>query len=545
MKGWLVAGACVVVVGAVAAGVAAGTGGSDAERASDAPDTIVYNGRIATLDERGSNVEALAIRDGVIVASGSNGSVRGMAEDGTREIDLEGRRVLPGLIDGHLDGVRMGSEACFSRSPRFDAIFKRTDALKDVADRAQRTPAGRWLFQLDPGWGVTQFDAPGMLTLAELDAIAPSHPVYLQAAGFEGGQLNTRAMRTLRLTARSPGVEPDANGRPSGQVTGAADRRARRAIEAELAKLSADERESCTRHLVRELNRRGLTAWDDAGADDLQVVNRLHRAGELNARIRVNFDDVSPDQVGGIGDETLRIGGVGSAVLAPGARGVYPPREYRRILNELAAGEWAFEHRGARATTQQGMLADWERVNARRPITDLRWRILAPGGGPGEPNVDALARLKDLNAGVVPTDGNVVGASSEHPPYRRIYESGTRACLGTDGPYAPFVNLWYVVSGKTYDQHRGGVVADQRLDRRQALELATRRCDWFMGLDGRVGALEVGRFADLIVLSGDYFEVPVDQIRTLTSVMTMVGGRVVYGEGAFAELDSTASTIAR
>ena len=184
-------------------------------------------------------------------------------------------------------------------------------------------------------------------------------------------------------------------------------------------------------------------------------------------------------------------------------------------------------------------MEDWDAVNARTPITELRWRMLHPGGGPGEPNADALSRLKDLDAGVVPTDAGVNGDSA-FPPYRRIYDSGVRACLGSDAPggapYAPFVHLWYAVSGQSSVPNRGGVAEDERLTREQALELATRRCDWFMGLDGRIGSLAPGRLADLIVLSGDYFRVPVDQIRTLTSVLTMVGGRVVYGEGGYASL---------
>ena len=286
MRAWLVAGAGVIAVAALAAGVSAGTGGTDAERASDAPDTIVYNGRITTLDERGSTVEALAIRDGEIVATGGDDAVRDLAEGDTREIDLQGRRVVPGLIDGNLHGVRMGSTECFSRSPRLDATFKRTDALLAIADRAQRTPAGRWLFQLGAGWHVEQLDVPGMLTRQELDSLAPSHPVYLSAAGFDGGQLNSLGLRVLGMRAGDEGVARGPGGRPTGQVTGTADARARAAVEAQLARLGVDEQEACTRHLIRELNRRGLTAWDDGGGD-YAAVNRLHRAGELNARVRL------------------------------------------------------------------------------------------------------------------------------------------------------------------------------------------------------------------------------------------------------------------
>jgi len=536
MKGWLVAGACTL---AVAGGAAAALGTGD-QSTSDAPDTIVHHGRITTMDGRGSTVQALAIRGGEIVAAGGDAEVKGLAGDETRLIDLGGRRVLPGLIDGHLEGVRMGSSSCYSRSPRFDALYKRSEALMDVADRAQRTPAGKWLFQVGGAWSIVQFDSPGMLTRAELDAIAPSHLVYLQATGFPGGQLNTPAMRKLGLEVGDPGVVRDSSGNATGQVTGVANARAIRAIGVELSRLTLDEQESCTTHLIRELNRRGLTAWDDPGGDlGYEAVNRLHRAGELNARIRLNFP-LDAIQVSEVGDETLRIGGVGPGVLRPGAKGVYPPGAYRRILQRLSGRELSFEHGGTRATTQHGLVAEWEQVNQRHPITDLRWRMLHPGAGPTEPNPDALARLQALNAGVVPTDMAVTGGRS-HPPYRRIYESATKSCLGSGGldgaPYPPFVHLWYAISGLTYDPNRGGVAEDQRLTREQALAMATTRCDWFMGLDDRVGALAVGRLADLIVLSDDYFKVPVDEIRTLTSVLTMVGGRVVYGEGRYEQLE--------
>ena len=194
--------------------------------------------------------------------------MKDLADGETRLIDLGGRRVLPGLIDGHLEGVRIGSSACFSRSPRFDALYKRSEALMDVADRAQRTPAGKWLFQIGGGWNVAQFDSPGMLTRAELDSIAPSHPVYLQGTGVAGGQLNSRAMRKLGLARRRPRrrARLDRQGDRPGHR--APPTRARcRAIGAELATLTLDEQEACTTHFIRELNRRGLTAWDDPGGD--------------------------------------------------------------------------------------------------------------------------------------------------------------------------------------------------------------------------------------------------------------------------------------
>ena len=125
------------------------------------------------MDGRGTTVQALAIRDGEIVATGSDERIRALAGSDTRQIDLGGRRVLPGMVDASLRGVQMGSTECFSRSPRLDGVYTRAEALRTVADRAQRTPAGSWLAAIGRGWNVAQLDTPGMLTKAELDSLAP------------------------------------------------------------------------------------------------------------------------------------------------------------------------------------------------------------------------------------------------------------------------------------------------------------------------------------------------------------------------------------
>jgi predicted amidohydrolase YtcJ len=175
-----------------------------------------------------------------------------------------------------------------------------------------------------------------------------------------------------------------------------------------------------------------------------------------------------------------------------------------------------------------------------RPIADLRWFMLHPGSGPANPTQEIFDRLRALGAGIVLTDSGVRGGAS-HPPYRRAYESGTETCLGTDAlnasPYPPFLNLWYTISGKTQLPGQPGVVPEQRLTRMQALEMATRKCGWFMDLEDEIGSLKVGKRADLIVLDRDYFRVPVDDIRTLTSVLTVVDGEIVYADGQFAGLD--------
>src|SRR5262245_54430292 len=168
----------------------------------DAPDLVLYNGKISTVDLNDSTVDAVAIRDGKILATGGNGSILALAKQGTQVIDLHGRRVLPGLIDGHLHGIRMGSYFCFSRSPRFDPIFTRSEAIANVALKANQTPAGKWLFQIGGGWHVNQLDVPGMLTKAELGDAGPHHPVYLHGTGFTGGQVIREVLQVLGLYPR-------------------------------------------------------------------------------------------------------------------------------------------------------------------------------------------------------------------------------------------------------------------------------------------------------------------------------------------------------
>jgi hypothetical protein len=536
---------------------------------NDAPSLVLYNGKISTVDAAGSTVDAIAIRGDKVLATGRSGPIRALAGRGTREINLGGRRVLPGLIDGHLHGIRMGSYFCFSRSPRFDPIFTRTAAIANVALKASQTPVGKWLFQIGGGWNVNQLDVPGMLTKAELDGAAPNHPVYIQGGGFTGGQVNSRGLTALGLGPGSPGVVLDASGQPTGQLTGAANTLATRTIGAELKTLTLDEQDACTVDFVRELNKRGLTAWDDPGGNNpfsptgipdpvirgdngYQAINRLHREGRLNARVRFSFscfgtiigkpcvDLNTPNAVSTVGDDTFRIGGVGEEVMNTTA-GIYADPEYKEILEYLAKNEWEFEHHATAGGTQEAQVRSWERVNQIHPITELNWRTLHPGDGPTHPTADTLARLKALNAGVVPTDTNVdVVNTTDHPPYRRIYESGTEACLGTDAlnvsPYPPFLTLWYTISGKT-TTGGPGVAADQRLTRLEALRFATEKCDWFMDLDGKVGTLEAAKYADLIVLSDDYFTVDEADIKHLTSVLTVVGGRIVYADAEFAALD--------
>ena len=249
-----------------------------------------------------------------------------------------------------------------------------------------------------------------------------------------------------------------------------------------------------------------------------QAVNLLYRQGRMTTRVTFNLSCFGPDAVIGVecvkrhtfnaisrlGDDMLRLSGIGEDVLQVGPDGVYPEEDYHEILVHLAKNDWKFQHHATAESTQHSMVDMWEEVNeTEAQMDDLGWVMLHPGEGPEDPSQEVLDQLASLGAGIVPTNPGGRGGGTSHPPYRRIYSSDAESCLGTDAlnasTYSPFVSLWYVHSGKTYVPGQAGVVPEQRLTRTEALEMATKKCGWFMELEDKVGTLEVGKYADLIV----------------------------------------------
>ena len=549
------------VVVAMAAQSGSGGGGGEA-----APDLVLYNGKVSTVDENDSTVEAVAIRDGEIVATGRSGSVRGLARRSTELVNLRGRRVLPGLIDGHLHGLRNGYH-CFSQAVRLDTVFSRSDALAAYEAKAAELEDDPWILTT-PGWTVRQLDEPGMLTLEELDAAAPDNPTWVQGFGFQGVQVNTRALEVVGLEAGMPGVELDGSGNPTGRLTGEAMAKAGAAVIEQIDALSIDEQAQCLADFIDTANGLGLTAWNDpegnqfpfnpegacrefgVGLHGHQPVLELQRRDRLDARVAFhqmnNFEGLAGvradtrNAIGFIGDDKVRYLGVGEEVLCPGNEPPPDAEEYLEISRHLAANRLSFENHASDSETQEAILDAWEQADEVHPIEDLHWTIAHPGEDNVGPTEETLDRAARLGIGMTPSDGGALGRD-EHPPFRRILESGTRMCLATDAmnvaPYPPFVRLWYAVSGDTFDPDVPGMPPDQRLTRTQALRAATAECAWNLDQEGRLGSIEPGNHADLIVLNDDYFGVSTERIRDLRSLLTVVDGDVVHASGNFAGLE--------
>jgi len=521
---------------------------------ANAPDLILYNGKISTLDSKNTVVKAIAIRDGKVIASDDqSGRIKALAGKDTTVVNLNGRRVLPGLIDGHLHGMREGYH-CWTQVVRLDLVTSRAQALAMYAAKAAELPDGKWIWTTFGGWSVTQLDNPTIFTFAELTAAAPANPLWITGGGFAGPRVNQAALDALGLVPGSPGVVLDGSGNPTGQLVAPATTAANQAILAQLDQLGIDGEADCLEDFIAEANSRGLTAWKDAGGNDApwgtgagineglhveEGTMQLYREGRLDARIAYHdihgFGDFArlraqtANALGFLGDDMLKY-------LGPGEDSMVTQPEYLDIVRWSAEKRLSVEtHVGG---SIDGILSAFEDADGIYDVGELKWRIAHPGNG--QPSDSQLDRAQALGIGWALTI-SPVRTGGTGPRYKTTMENSAHMCLMTDAmnvaPWAPFQTLWYVTSGQTLVPGVSGVPEDQQLTRMEALRHATVECGWFLDLEGKLGTLENGMLADMIVLDKDYFTVPDNDIKDIKSLLTVVDGRIVHADGPYAGLD--------
>jgi predicted amidohydrolase YtcJ len=543
----------VVVSTAVIAGAVPGIGGSETvPNVAGAPDLLLYNGKISTVDADNTQVQAIAIRNGAIIATGSDGAIRPLAKQHTKLVDLKGRRVLPGLIDGHLHGMRE-SYHCWTQGVRLDLVTSRAKALAMYKAKADELADGRWIWTGSGGWSLAQLDDPTIFTFAELNAAAPKNPVWITGGGVTGPRVNQAALDALGLTLGSPGVDA------TGRLTGAASAAANAAIVAQIDQLGVDVEADCLADFIKEANMRGLTAWKDAMGNQApwssmgsinqglhvdESTRQLYRTGKLNARIAYNnMSDAYganalahslaalENAIGFEGDDMLRYLGPGEDFMATQGQ------DYVDYAKFSAGKRLSVEtHVGGPI---DAILSGMEQANAVYPVGRLKWKIAHPGNG--QPDDAQLDRAKALGIGWSLTFSSV-RTGGAGPRFKSVMNNSAHMCLATDAmnvaAWAPFQMLWMVTTGKTLLPGVNGVPTEERLTRTEALRHYTTEGAWFMNQEGRLGSLEPGYHGDLIVLSDDYFNVGDDMIKDLKSVLTVVDGRIVYSDGTLASATS-------
>lgn len=539
-------------------------------------DLILRNGRITTLDPQKPEVTALAVRGGEIAATGRDRDIMALAGPQTKVIDLNGRRVIPGLNDSHTHLIRGGLS--YNIELRWENVPSVVDALAMLKRQAANTPAPQWV-RVVGGWSEFQFAERRMPTLEEINEAAPDTPVFVLHL-YARALLNCAALRVLgigRDTPNPPGgeIERDARGNPTGMLIARPSALILYSTLAQGPKLPRADQINSTRHFMRELNRLGVTSVIDAGGggqnypDDYEVIQHLHDEGQMTLRIAYNLFAQKAGQEltdyerwvqmtsPGAGDAMLRMNGAGEnlAWSAADFENFLEPRpdpapvmeaELEKIVELLATHEWPFRIHATYDETIDRFLTVFERVNGKTPfkarfiidhaetITPRNIeRIRALGGG-----IATQHRMAFQGEYFVGRYG--AAAARATPPIREMLATGLPVGGGTDATrvasYDPWVGLHWLTTGKTV----GGMHLfddGHLLTREEALAIWTTGSAWFSGEETRKGRLAPGMYADLAVLSDDLMTVPDDWIRSISSVLTMVGGKIVFAAGAFSDLD--------
>ena len=530
--------------------------------AQPAPDVILVNGKIVTVDERFTIAQAVAIRGDRILAVGTTAEITRMATPETRRIDLRGRTVIPGLIDNHIHLLR--AAATWTREVRFDGIDSRKQAVEMLRARVKAAAPGDWIYNIG-GWAHAQFaDDPRPFTREELDRVAPANPVALQESYYQVF-LNSRALDALGIKAGAPdpggflkgSIVRDANGNPTGIVKG--DIAGTRAVASRLPRVAPDQLEASSLALVKDMNRAGLTSVGVPGCDSnvLEIFQTWKTAGTLNLRTFCiegaaagNPDQVERTvrQISGMklfqGDPFIDTVSFGESIYTPLHDPMFATQssptadqlaQWRAIATAVAKAGLPLHVHAELATTIDAFLDQIEAINREHPIKNLRW-VLAHVN---QINASELERMKKLGmyAAVHPwavINGGIMHDSfgdgaSDMPPLRTIQNSGIDWGLGSDGTAAnqtlPFTTLYFAVTGKMAG---GKQVLRQTISRDDALIAHTRKNAYFIFQEDNLGSIQPGKLADLVVLDRDYLTVPADEIQHIHPVMTMVGGRTVY-----------------
>src|SRR5246127_5189350 len=539
------------------------------------PDSIIHNAKIATHGVP-SFVEAVAIKDGKISAVGRSDEILRQRGPVTNVIDCGGRAVIPGLNDSHMHPIRGGLN--YNLELRWDGVPSLADALRMLKEQAVRTPAPQWV-RVIGGWTEFQFAERRMPTLDEINAVAPETPVFVMHL-YDRALLNAAALRAVGYDKNAPDfpageVQRDRHGNPTGLLIANPNANILYATLAKGPKLSPEDQLNSSRLFFRELNRFGITSAIDAGGgfqnypDDYGIVNELHRNGELSVRLAYNLFTQKPKQEvqdfqnwtkmtkPGEGDDFYRVNGAGEMLVFSAAdfedflaaRPDMLPvmeSELEAVIRHLVKNRWPFRLHATYNETIGRALNVYETVNREIPFDGLHWFF-----DHCETITDSnLERVKKLGGGIAVQ--NRMAFQGEYfverygahqaertPPIRRMLEMGIPVGAGTDATrvssYNPFLSLYWLITGKTIGGL--GLYPDEnRLDRAEALRLYTVGSSWFSTEDGKKGALAPGQLADLAVLSADYFSIPDDEIKQLESVLTIVGGKIVYATEEFSSL---------
>jgi predicted amidohydrolase YtcJ len=532
---------------------------------ADVPATLIlHSGKIITLGPGNEISEAIAIRDGRVLKVGTTAEILKLGDPDTRVIDLRGRTVIPGLIDSHSHPTSYGMHIF---QPDLSKAKTLAEIMQLIGAKAKESKPGDWITNSGI-WNETKLAEKRSPTRADLDAVSPNNPVFLSRGHL--GVANSMALKALGIEPTTPDppggtIEKD---RGTGELTGRLYERAQDVVRRTLPATTHEQLMASQRQSYAELSAAGVTSVRSASdsPEGMRAYIELHNRGEATLRTSVTIR-INPNEPAdalekmlrespvssGLGDDMLRVWGIkmvadGGSDLAyfrkdyvnrPGFRG--QPGGTRenfitaaRLCNKYG---WRVGIHALGDAAIDMVLDAYEAANRDSSIVGKRWAI--EHGYMLQP--EHFERIRRLGLMVHPQTWHLYNlrrnfldnygrayADMSHP-YRKLLDAGIPIAGGTDWPLEPndqFFYMWVAISRKTID---GEVVgADQKLSREEALRFHTLWAAYSTFEENVKGSLEPGKFADLVVLSADYLQIPEDQIRDITPLVTMVGGKVVF-----------------
>jgi predicted amidohydrolase YtcJ len=527
-------------------------------------DSVYLNGNIYTVDEGFSTAEAIAIKGQYIIGIGSNDDVRKFIGTSTKVIDLGGKTVVPGLIEGHMHYPGEGQKLL-----QLDVFWKPKDVILElVKAEADRLPDGEWI--TGNGWNQEVWDVPEFPTKEDLDSVAPNNPVALKRTCGHATWVNSMALELGGITKDTPNPQggeilKDVNGEPTGILTDTA----ASAVRSLIPPFNEERQKEALLLAQDELFSYGLTTSMDAGSglEDIQYMKDLYESGDLKIRLYTMVDsgpsaeayyEKGPEV--GLYDNRLTMNCIkfytdGSL----GARSAWMLEEYsdraghfgnsRHTYDEFyelikAAREHGFQvatHAIGDAANKQ-VVDIYEKVLKEMPLENHRYRIehfqIA--------TLEDIQRIADL--GIVPAMQSVHATSDKNMAedrvgserikgayaWRKVLNTGNVIVNGSDANVElvnPYHGLYAAVTRSGRDgEPAGGWYPEENMTREEALRSFTIWAAYGQFEEDIKGSLEVGKLADFVVLDRDYMTVPARDIKDILPLATIVGGEIVYAK---------------
>ena len=520
-------------------------------------ETILTNGKIISADDKENIYQAMAIRDGKIIALGKTSDMTTWQGAQTKVLDLKGKAVIPGLIDSHMHAIR--AALSYSKEVHWFGVNSIEAALAKLKQAAAQAKPGEWLI-VAGGWTEEQFKEGRRPTQEELIQAAPNNPVYVQWM-YDWVMMTPAAYKTLNIQSAAdlPGggkFVVDGNGKPTGAIQGGIV-----PLFDKLPKPTFEDKVAGTQKFFKELNRVGVTGVIDPGGFNMSPSEyaplfNVWRHQNLTVRVNYSYFAQKPNKEFEefkeltqllpmkFGDDMLRFNGIGERVTFSMYNNDKATPEdqdkFYQVARWAAQNGYTLTQHWQENASAASLLEVFEKVNQEFPIAKLRWSIAHLNNG----TEATFKRMKALGVGWAMQDAMYLdGDKALHrhgeknlermPPINTALKMGITIGAGTDAhrvaDYNPFIALRWMLDGKSASGRklRGN---DEIPTRMQALKMYTSGSAWLAHDEHQRGTLEVGKLADLAVLSDDYLQVPIEKMANIHSKLTMVGGKIVHIE---------------